>query len=56
MQVALRTCQARPRTRRLASARQNVRYMAAVAGELLALASLGVALASGLLLLTGLLG
>jgi hypothetical protein len=56
MQVALRFRQARLRADRRESLRQHARRFGAVAGELLALASLGLALAAGLMLLTGLLG
>lgn len=56
MQLALRPSQARPRAHRLASLRQHAQQLGAVAGELLALASLGLALAAGLVVLTGFLG
>lgn len=56
MQVALGIRQARPRARRRESFRQHARQLGAVAGELLALASLTVALAAGLMILTGFLG
>ncbi|HSH26879.1 MAG TPA: hypothetical protein VK972_03780 [Wenzhouxiangella sp.] len=56
MQVALRVQQARPRVHRRESFRQHVRQLGMVAGELVALASLAVALAAGLTVLTGLLG
>jgi hypothetical protein len=56
MQVAIRIRQARSRAHRRESLRQHARQAGAVAGELLALASLTVALAAGLMVLTGLLG
>lgn len=52
MQATLRIRQARRRQ----SLRQRIRQMGAVAGELLALASLAVALTAGFLVLTGLPG
>ncbi|MDZ7789443.1 MAG: hypothetical protein U5L08_02940 [Xanthomonadales bacterium] len=56
MQAAIRIRQARPRVRRRESLRQRIRQMGAVAGELLALASLTMALTTGFLVLTGLPG
>lgn len=56
MQATLRICQARTRAHRRESLRQHIRQMGALAGELLALASLTVALAAGFLVLTGLPG
>ncbi len=56
MQATFRIRQARPRAHRRESLRQRLRQMGAVAGELLALASLTVALAAGLLVLTGMPG
>jgi hypothetical protein len=56
MQIALRVRQARLRAHRGEFFRQHARHLGAVAGELLALASLTVALAAGLAVLAGLLG
>ena len=53
MQATVRIRQARPRAHRRESFCQRARQLGAVAGELLALASLGLALAAGLMLLTG---
>lgn len=56
MQAIVRFRQARPKGHLRESFRQHTQQVGAVAGELLALASLGLALAAGLMLLTGLLG
>lgn len=54
MQVVVRISQARPRGYRLDTFRLHARQLVAVAGELLALASLTVALAAGMMMLAGL--
>lgn len=56
MQATLRIRQARSRAHPRESLRHHARQLGAVAGELLALASLAVALTAGLMLLTGLVG
>lgn len=56
MQATLANRQARPRFHRRESLRQCRRQLIAVSGELLALASLTVALAAGLTVLAGVLG
>jgi len=56
MQLTVRLRQARPRAHRFDSIRFCARYLGAVAGELLALTSLVVALGAGLMTLSGLLG
>ncbi|WP_376696566.1 hypothetical protein [Wenzhouxiangella sp. EGI_FJ10305] len=55
MQATLPNRQARPRFNRRESLRQCTRQLIAVSGELLALASLTVALAAGLTVLAGVL-
>jgi len=54
MQATLRIRQARPRVHLRESLIQRIRQVGALAGELLALASLTVSLGAGLLVLTGL--
>jgi hypothetical protein len=56
MQLTARLRQARPRAHPLDSLRFCARHLGAVAGELLALTSLVVALGAGLMTLGGLLG
>jgi len=56
MQATLRIRQARPRAHRLDRLRRSARQLGHVAGELLALAGLVTALATGLLALVGLSG
>jgi len=56
MQGTLGIRQARSRAHRRQFLRAGARHFAAVAGELLALASLTIALGAGFFLLTGLMG
>lgn len=54
MQAQIRFRQARPRLHPIQQIRQGARQLGAIAGELLALTSLVMALATGLVTLTGL--
>lgn len=56
MQAAIRFNQARSRTRRRDFFRHQARQLGALAGELLALASLALALTTGMMLVSGLVG
>lgn len=56
MQTTLAIRQARPRAHPRKSICHGVRQLGAIAGELLALASLAAAMGTALLLLTGLIG
>ena len=56
MHGQVRFRQARPRAHPLRSVRSGARQLGAIAGELLALTSLMLALAAGLMTLTGVLG
>lgn len=56
MQATIANRQARPRIHFRKSLRQYTRQLMAISGELLALASLTVAMAAGIMILAGLVG